>query len=64
MTDLTLPTCRFQSFSEPSDPKLAAGRVAALRKALPLRGSTASSSRAPTNIRANMSRPIWPASHG
>ncbi|WP_336811403.1 aminopeptidase P family protein [Bosea sp. MMO-172] len=38
MTDSTLPTCRFQSFSEPSDPKLVAGRVAALRKALAVQG--------------------------
>ncbi len=38
MTDSTLPTCRFQSFSEPSDPKLVAGRVAALRKALAAQG--------------------------
>nr|WP_245281204.1 aminopeptidase P family protein [Methylobacterium sp. ZNC0032] len=38
MTDSTLPTCRFQSFSEPSDPKLVAGRVAALRKALTAQG--------------------------
>lgn len=38
MTDSTLPTCRFQSFSEPSDPKLVAGRVAALRKALVAQG--------------------------
>jgi Xaa-Pro aminopeptidase len=29
-----LPTCRFQSFSEPSDPAQVAPRVAALRKAL------------------------------
>lgn len=38
MTDSTLPTCRFQSFSEPSDPAHVAGRVAALRKALAGRG--------------------------
>ncbi|MFJ5369569.1 aminopeptidase P family protein [Bosea sp. CER48] len=38
MTDSTLPTCRFQSFSEPSDPRLVAGRVAALRKALAAQG--------------------------
>lgn len=38
MTDSTLPTCRFQSFSEPSDPRLVAGRVAALRKALTTQG--------------------------
>ena len=38
MTDSTLPTCRFQSFSEPSDPRLVAGRVTALRKALAAQG--------------------------
>lgn len=38
MTDSTSPTCRFQSFSEPSDPRLVAGRVAALRKALAVQG--------------------------
>ena len=38
MTDSTLPTCRFQSFSEPSDPRLVAGRVAALRMALAAQG--------------------------
>jgi Xaa-Pro aminopeptidase len=38
MTDSTLPTCRFQSFSEPSDPAHVAGRVAALRKALAAQG--------------------------
>ncbi|CAH1674947.1 Xaa-Pro aminopeptidase [Hyphomicrobiales bacterium] len=38
MTDSTLPTCRFQSFSEPSDPRQVAGRVAALRKALAAQG--------------------------
>ncbi|MGO4175227.1 aminopeptidase P family protein [Bosea sp. TAF32] len=38
MTESTLPTCRFQSFSEPSDPMLVAGRVAALRMALAAQG--------------------------
>lgn len=38
MTESTLPTCRFQSFSEPSDPRLVAGRVAALRMALTAQG--------------------------
>jgi len=38
MTDSTLPTCRFQSFSEPSDPRLVAGRIAALRMALAAQG--------------------------
>jgi Xaa-Pro aminopeptidase len=33
-----LPTCRFQSFSEPSDPAEVAPRVAALRKALAAQG--------------------------
>jgi len=35
---MTLPNCRFQSFSEPSDPAQVAGRVAALRKALAAQG--------------------------
>jgi Xaa-Pro aminopeptidase len=38
MTESPLPTCRFQSFSEPGDPRLVAGRVAALRKALAAQG--------------------------
>ncbi len=38
MTDSTLPTCRFQSFSEPSDPRQVAGRVTALRQALAAQG--------------------------
>ncbi|QEL26826.1 aminopeptidase P family protein [Bosea sp. F3-2] len=38
MTESTLPTCRFQSFSEPSDPRLVAGRVSALRMALAAQG--------------------------
>src|SRR6478736_8730866 len=38
MTESTLPTCRFQSFSEPSDPAEVAGRVAALRGALASQG--------------------------
>lgn len=38
MTDSTAPACRFQSFSEPSDPAHVAGRVAALRQALAARG--------------------------
>lgn len=38
MTDSALPRCRFQSFSEPSDPAKVAGRVAALRQALAAQG--------------------------
>jgi len=38
MSDTSLPDCRFQSFSEPSDPAQVAGRVAALRKALAAQG--------------------------
>lgn len=38
MTESSLPDCRFQSFSEPSDPAQVAGRVAALRKALAAQG--------------------------
>ncbi|UZF94470.1 aminopeptidase P family protein [Bosea sp. NBC_00550] len=38
MTESTLPTCRFQSFSEPRDPAEVAGRVAALRGALASQG--------------------------
>ncbi|CAM5217811.1 X-Pro aminopeptidase OS=Bosea thiooxidans OX=53254 GN=ARD30_05090 PE=3 SV=1 [Bosea thiooxidans] len=38
MTNSTLPTCRFQSFSEPSDPRQVAGRVTALRQALAAQG--------------------------
>jgi Xaa-Pro aminopeptidase len=38
MTDSTMPTCLFQSFSEPSDPRQVAGRVAALRRALAAQG--------------------------
>ena len=33
-----MPTCRFQSFSEPSDPRQVAGRVTALRQALAAQG--------------------------
>jgi len=35
---MTSPTCRFQTFSEPSDPTQVAGRVAALRQALAAQG--------------------------
>ncbi len=38
MTESSLPNCRFQSFSEPSDPAQVAGRVAALRKLLAAQG--------------------------
>lgn len=38
MTESTLPTCQFQSFTEPSDPAQVAGRVAALRQALSAQG--------------------------
>jgi Xaa-Pro aminopeptidase len=38
MTESPAPSCRFQSFSEPSDPSQVAGRVAALRKALSASG--------------------------
>ncbi|MGX5734547.1 aminopeptidase P family protein [Bosea thiooxidans] len=38
MTKTSLPSCRFQSFSEPSDPAQVAGRVAALRQALAAQG--------------------------
>lgn len=38
MTESIIPTCRFQSFTEPSDPAQVAGRVAALRLALAAQG--------------------------
>ncbi|SEG07908.1 Xaa-Pro aminopeptidase [Bosea lathyri] len=38
MTESPASSCRFQSFSEPSDPSQVAGRVAALRRALAAQG--------------------------
>jgi len=74
MIESSSPTCRFQSFTEPSDPAQVAGRIAALRQALialgldgfvvPRADEHQGEYAVPTSIRASTCRRIWPASPG